>query len=158
MEDGGRGRGLGGQAVGVRENTSPTGASEDRRRLLREEVGRLRARESRRVFDASVHVGVLAGPRTGLVVSARDRSVVDVALRVDLACSLLDRSPGDWRTAWLVRPGAAEPHDLDLQWLSALRTAFGIHDRSLDGCYVITRAGWRDAVTGDSRTWVRLRL
>jgi hypothetical protein len=132
--------------------------SEDRRRLLREEVGRFRARESRRVFDASVHVGVLGGPRTGFVVRARDLAAVDAALRVDVLTALVEESPMEWCTAWLVRPGVPEPHDLDLQWLSAAHTAFGIHGRRLDGCYAITRSGWRDLLTGESRAWVRLRL
>jgi hypothetical protein len=129
-----------------------------RRLLLREEVGRFRARESRRVFDASVHVGELGGGRTGFVLRARDRTAMDAAMRTDIACRLVEESPAGWRTGWLVRPGTPERHDLDLQWLAALRTAFGIHDRPLGGCYVITRAGWRDLVTEDEQVWARLRL
>jgi hypothetical protein len=125
---------------------------------LREEVGRFRARESRRVFDPSVHVGQLGGGRTGFVLRARDRSVMDAAMRTDIASRLVEESPAGWRTGWLVRPGTPERHDLDLQWLAALRTAFGIHDRPLGGCYVITRAGWRDLVTDDEQVWARLRL
>ena len=53
----------------------------DARVLLRREVGRFRARESRRVFDASVHVGVLDGPRDSFTVRAADLPVVDAALR-----------------------------------------------------------------------------
>jgi hypothetical protein len=131
---------------------------EDHRRLLREEVGRLRERESRRVFDASVHVGVLGGPRTGFVVRAQDLPVVDVALRTDVVSALVEQSPDDWCSAWLVRPGTPEGHDLDLQWLAAVRTAFGIHDRSLDGYYVLTRSGWRDVLGDETRVWTRLRL
>ena len=58
--------------------------------------------------------------------------------------------PAKWRTAWLVRPGTPEPHDLDLQWLAAARTAFGMHGRALDGFYVITRTGWRDVLTDET--------
>lgn len=133
-------------------------ATAARRNLLREEVGRFRAGECRRVFDASVHVGLLAGPRTGFVVRARDLPAVDVALRTDVVSALLEDSPPSWRTAWLVRPGTPEPHDLDLAWLAAMRAAAGMHDRPLDGCYVLTRAGWRDLVSDESRTWARLRL
>ncbi len=115
-----------------------------RLRMLREEVGRLRLRESRRVFDASVHVGELGGPRTGFVVAARDLPVMDVELRVDVVARLLEDTPETWRTAWLVRPGSPEPHDVDLQWFSAARVAFAMHDRPLDGCYVVTRSGWRE--------------
>lgn len=129
----------------------------ERERLLRLEVGRFRERESRRVFDVMVQVGVLGGERDSFVVRAQDLPAVDASLRVDVVSSLLEQGPG-WGTAWLVRPGTPEPHDLDLQWLAAARGAFGIHGRDLQGFYVITRAGWRDVLTGDSRTWKRLRL
>jgi hypothetical protein len=129
-----------------------------RRWALREEVSRLRARESRRVFDPSVHVGVLGGERTGFVLRTKDRPALDVSLRVEVACRLLEESPPDWRTAWLVRAGTPDAHDLDLEWLSAAWLAFGIHDRVLDGCFVVTRTGWRDAVTDERREWARLRV
>jgi hypothetical protein len=99
-----------------------------RRLLLRQEVGRFRQRESRRVFDTSVHVGVLAGPRNG------------------------------WRTAWVVRAGTPDVHDADLEWLSAVHVGFGVHGRPLEGCFVLTRAGWRDLHSGEVRVWARLRL
>lgn len=126
--------------------------------VLRREVGRLRARESRRVFDASVHLGELGGEGAGFVLRARDRPAMDAGLRIEVMLRLLGDTPQQWATAWLVRPGAPEPHDLDLQWLAAARTAFGIHDRELAGCYVITRTGWRDVLTDDTRVWTRLRL
>ena len=139
--------------------SGPDGGPGVRRRLLlREEVGRFRAGESRRTFDPSVHVGELGGDRTGFVLRARDRPAMDAALRVDIAARLVEDSPAAWRTAWLVRPGTPEQHDLDLQWLAAVRTGFAIHDRPLDGCYVLTRSGWRDLVTDHRRVWARLRL
>lgn len=130
----------------------------DVRALLREEVGRLRERESRRVFDVAVQVGVLAGPRDSFVVRAQDLPAVDAALRTDVLCSLVEQAPPTWRTAWLVRPGVPELHDQDLCWLAAARTAFGIHARSLEGFYVVTRTGWRDMLTDEIRVWTRLRL
>ena len=133
-------------------------AATDRRLLLRQEVGRFRARESRRVFDLSVHVGVLGGPRDSFVVRAQDLPAVDGALRTDVVAALLEDSPDDWRTAWLVRPGTPEQHDLDLQWLAAAGTAFGMHGRPLHGFFVITRTGWRDVLTDETRVWKRLRL
>ena len=133
-------------------------AATDTRLLLRQEVGRFRARESRRVFDLSVHVGVLGGPRDSFVVRAQDLPAVDGALRTDVVAALLEDSPADWRTAWLVRPGTPEQHDLDLQWLAAAGTAFGMHGRALDGFFVLTRTGWRDVLTDDRRVWKRLRL
>src|SRR5689334_21913285 len=95
--------------------TLPSIADAARLRLLREEVGRLRQRETRRRFDATLHIGLLGGPRTGFVVAARDLPVMDVELRVDVVSGLLLDSPPDWRSAWLVRPGIPEPHDVDLQ-------------------------------------------
>jgi hypothetical protein len=129
-----------------------------RRGLLRQEVGQLRDRESRRVFEPSVHVGVLGAGRTGFVLRARDRPATDAAMLIDISCRLVEDGAPLWRTAWLVRPGTLDRHDLDLEWLAAVRTAFAIHDRTLDGCYVLTRSGWRDIVTDDQQGWARLRL
>lgn len=140
-------------AVHATDPSDPT-----RRLLLRQEVGRFRQRESRRVFDTSVHVGVLAGERAGFVVRAADLPALDAALRLDVGCTLVDQSPREWRTTWVVRAGTPEVHDVDLQWLAAFTMAFAIHERQLDGCYVVTRAGWRDVVTDESRVWARLRL
>lgn len=137
---------------------STTASAILRRLLLREEVGRFRAQESRRVFDPSVHVGELGGSRTGFVLRARDEPAMDAALRIDISCRLVQEAPLAWCTGWLLRPGTPERHDSDLHWLAALRTAFGIHDRPLGGCYVITRAGWRDLVTEEEQVWARLRL
>jgi hypothetical protein len=152
-------------AVAVPDPTAPPArsprrpvAGTARLLVLREEVGRLRLRESRRVFDASVHVGELGGARTGFVVAARDLPVMDVQLRCDVVGRLLEDAPEAWQTTWLVRPGTPEPHDVDLQWLAAARAAFAMHGRPLGGCYVVTRTGWRDLVTEEHRTWVRLRL
>jgi hypothetical protein len=127
-------------------------------RVLRQEVGRFRMRESRRVFDAMVQVGTLGGTHDSFVVRAQDLPAIDVALRVDVVSRMLDGGDPDWHTAWLLRPGVPEPHDLDLEWYAAARSAFGVHGRRLDGFYVLTRAGWLDLATGESRTWKRLRL
>jgi hypothetical protein len=129
-----------------------------RRLLLRQEVGRFRERESRRVFDTTVQVGVLGGPRTGFPVRAADLPAYDAGLRSDVVGGLLEATPAAWGTLLLMRAGTPEPHDLDLQWLAAARLAFGSHGRVLEGCYAVTRTGWRDVVTGEARTWTRLRL
>ena len=118
----------------------------------------MRERETRRVFDAAVHVGELAGPRDSFVLRAQDLPAVDTALRTDVVSSLVEQAPPGWRTAWLVRPGTPELHDQDLRWLASARTAFAIHDRPLDGFYVVTRNGWRDVMTDEIRVWRRLRL
>jgi hypothetical protein len=129
-----------------------------RRALLREEVGRFRARESRRVFDTSVQVGELGGPRTGFVVRAADLPAFDDGLRTDVVGALLEESPAAWTTVLVFRPGTPEQHDVDLRWLAAATAAFAAHDRPLQACYVVCRTGWRDVRTGASRSWTRLRL
>lgn len=127
-------------------------------RALRLEVERFRERESRRVFDVAVQVGDLGGSRDSFVVRAQDLPALDAALRVDVVGSLLGGGDPGWHRAWVLRPGTPEPHDVDLEWYAAARGAFAIHGRSLDGFYVLTRSGWRDVLTGESRTWKRLRL
>ena len=126
--------------------------------LLRKEVGRLRERESRRVFDLAVNVGTLAGVHDSFVVRAQDVPAVDAALRIDVVSTLLDQAPPGTACAWVTRPGEPDPHDLDLEWLSATMVAFGIHARCLAGFFAITRGGWLDVRTGERRTWKRLRL
>ena len=59
--------------------------------LLRTEVGLLRQRETRRVFDTSVHVGTLGGARDSWVARRGDVPVVDLALRTDVVSAMLDR-------------------------------------------------------------------
>lgn len=132
----------------------------DPRPLLRLEVGGLRRRESRRVFDPSVHVGRLGGPRRSFVFRAQDRPVMDRGLRLEVMCSLLDEhedDPGE-AVVWLVRPGVPELSDLDQEWQGAAGFAFATRDARPAGFYVVTRAGWLDVRTGESRVWKRLRL
>jgi hypothetical protein len=130
----------------------------DPRPLLRLEVGRLRERESRRVFDAAVHVGRLGGPRDSFVVRAQDAPVIDRGLRVDVVCALLDELDGSQAAAWVARPGVPEPQDADLQWLAAASFGFAAHGARLTGFYAVTRSGWLDLRTGEARVWKRLRL
>jgi len=132
--------------------------AEERESRLRAEVGRLRLRETRRVFDLAVHVGVLGGGHDTFVLRAQDLRVVDAALRVDAVARLLEDAPPQWDSAWLSRPGGPEPHDEDVRWLAAASAAYGMHGRRLTGFHVVTRYGWRDVLTGEQRTWRRLRL
>ena len=138
--------------------TSRSTLAADAALLLRREVGQLRQRETRRVFDLAVYVGTLGGPRDSFVVRARDLPAMDPGLRADVVCELLEGSTEDQHTAWIVRPGHPEPHDADLHWLAAARAAFAMHGRPLDAFYALTRYGWRDVCSGRSRTWKRLRL
>ena len=130
----------------------------DPRPLLRLEVGRLRQRESRRVFDTSVHVGRLGGPRDSFVVRAQDTPIVDRGVRVEVVGALLDELDCAEAAAWLVRPGSPEPQDADFQWLAAAGFAFAARGARLTGFYAVTRGGWLDLRTGEARVWKRLRL
>ena len=118
----------------------------------------LRERESRRVFDVTVNVGIVAGERDSFVVRAQDLPAVDAALRIDVVSSLVAQTPPEAVRAWVTRAGEPHPHDLDLEWLSAATVAFGIHGRHLAGFYALTRSGWLDVRTGERRAWKRLRL
>jgi len=125
---------------------------------LRHEVAMLRERESRRVFDLTVNVGIVAGERDSFVLRAQDLPVVDAALRVEVASCLVAQSPREAVSAWVARAGEPHPHDRDLEWLSAATIAFGIHERRLVGFYAVTRSGWLDVRSGERRTWKRLRI
>lgn len=118
----------------------------------------LRVRESRRVFDTVVYVGTLGAQRDSFVVRARDVPAIDAAVRIEVVSALLDRTTPALRTLWLTRSGHPEPYDQDLGWLAAAATAFAMHGRTLEACYAITKFGWRDVRTGESRAWKRLRL
>jgi|tagenome__1003787_1003787.scaffolds.fasta_scaffold20700433_2 hypothetical protein len=126
--------------------------------LLRREVGALRTRESRRVFDPAVSIGVLSGERDSFTVRAQDSPVVDDALRTDIWSRLLEKAEPGWRTAWLTRTGGPEEYATDAAWLSTAIRAFAVHGRPLDGFFVLTRYGWRDVRTGAAMEWRRLRV
>jgi hypothetical protein len=130
--------------------------------VLRAEVGRLRRRETRRVFDSGVHVGVLGGPHATFVARAQDVPALDAALRVDVVAALLDDALEEVRAAdcgaWLTRPGRPAVHDEDLLWLAASQNAFGMHGITPAGFHALTRYGWLDVLTGERREWKRLRL
>ena len=132
----------------------------EQRLLLRRAVGLLRARESRRVFDSVVHVGELDGECRSFVVRAGDLPALDASLRTDVVSALVaELDPAlSSPTVWLVRCGAPDLHDLDLRWLASARAAFSEQGRIIGGFYAITRTGWLDVDSGQSRTWKRLRL
>jgi hypothetical protein len=128
--------------------------------LLRLEVGRLRARESYGHFDTVVHLGRLNGDRGTCAVSRADLPVLDAGTRTDVVARLLEAhaAPGDATCVWLTRPGEPQVQDEDLAWMSAAAQAFGSLRLRLGGFWTVTRTGWLDVRTGDSRTWKRLRL
>jgi len=130
------------------------------RQLLRHEVGMLRARESRRVFDSVIKVGHLGGQHESFIARARDRPALDVALCTDVVSALvteIDPRLGTL-TVWLTRAGGPEPHETDWRWMAAAAVACGQHGREIDGFYAVTRTGWIDLRNGQSQIWKRLRL
>ena len=133
--------------------------SPDTAALLRLEVGRLRARESRRRFETVVHVGTLGGAQRTCPVPAADPAL-DAGTRTDVVSRLLEGAadPDRGDCVWLTRAGDPQLQDEDLGWLSAASLAFGALGRRLDGFWSVTRTGWLDVRSGEGRTWKRLRL
>jgi hypothetical protein len=129
--------------------------------LLRLEVGRLRRRESRQRFDTVLHVGRLGGEHHTCTVPLGDHALLDAGTRVEVVSRLLeevpaqDSGPAD---VWLTRSGEPHLEDDDLAWHSAARLALGAFGRPLEGFWAVTRTGWLDVRTGESRTWKRLRV
>jgi hypothetical protein len=83
---------------------------------------------------------------------------VDRQVRPDFVLALLETAPQATDCAWVSRPGETVVTDDDVAWLVAAESAFGSAGRDLAGCYVVTRHGWADVRTGESRVWKRLRL
>ena len=130
----------------------------DVRTALREEVGRLRARERRRVFDPCVCLGTPGGEQVTFAAPAKEAADVDAGLRTDVVARLLAQAAPQAGTVLLLRAGEPHPHDLDLAWFAAAGMAFGAAGRPLVGFYAVTRTGWLNVVTGERKTWKRLRL
>ncbi|HEU4513699.1 MAG TPA: hypothetical protein VFR87_11400 [Nocardioidaceae bacterium] len=126
--------------------------------LLRLEVGRLRARETHRRFDAVVHVGALGSGHVSCAVPAVD-PVLDAGTRTDVVLRLLEAANvSSAASAWVTRPGEPDLQDSDLAWLAAAGRAFATVGCGLDGFWSVTRTGWLDVRTGERRTWKRLRI
>jgi hypothetical protein len=130
-------------------------------RAWRLEVGRFRAGCAQRTFPLAVHVGVPAGPRRSFEVPWPVPEGYDVGLRLDLLLGLV----GSWSRdgsgsgcAWLTRQGVPVLHDQDTLWHAAAVRAFGALTVDLVAFRVVTKTGWLDVRTGESRTWRRLRL
>ena len=140
-----------------------TAASTAADRAFRHEVATFRTRDRRRLFPMHVHVGIPDGDRRRVEVPWPVPASYDVGVRLDLADALVEALLAEWASGvaawgWLTRPGAPSLHDCDLAWLAAVRHAFEAHELALAGFRAVTRSGWLDVVTGDSRTWARLRI
>ncbi|WP_300406250.1 hypothetical protein [Nocardioides sp.] len=111
--------------------------------------------ERRRVFPPVVHVGL---PGTDEACFRPDDHELDQALRTDVVEALARRvrRPDAPLLVWLTRRGDLSEQDADLLWARAARGAAYELGRPLS-MVVVTRKGWRDPLSGDSRTWRRLR-
>lgn len=137
---------------------SSTPDASDTAAQLRLEVARLRAVQVRRRFGTVVHVGRFAGERRSCSVPTGD-PCLDHGTRVDLLLDLLEAHPEDQTTrAWITREGRPGPGDEDLAWLAASIAAYGALGREPAGFWTVTRWGWLDVRTGETRTWKRLRV
>jgi|GEM_PF-1596136 len=111
--------------------------------------------ERRRVFPPVVHVGL---PGSDGACFLPDGHQLDQALRTDVIEALTRRvrRPDAPLLVWLTRRGDLDEQDADLLWARAARGAAYELGRPLP-MVVVTRKGWRDPLSGDSRTWRRLR-
>jgi len=146
---------------------APQEASCTRTSALRQEVGALRARERHESFGETLYVGQLGGPHACCTVAPEDRPLLDAGMRTELAGRLLGRladathhgGRDPARVAmWLTRPGEPSVQDTDLAWMAATDAACREAGTELDGFWAVTRTGWLDLRTGETRTWRRLRL
>lgn len=132
-----------------------TGLSDHMCRQLREAVLEHRETERRRAFSPVLRMGS-PGRSVSWHVDRDDPG--DLACCTDLAGGLLlrCRALGQPHLAWLTRPGDLEVRDLDITWCGAVRSAYA--EAGVRGlAVVVTRHGWVDPLTGEGRTWVRLR-
>ncbi len=144
---------------------------------FRSEVTRLRSSERRRLFPLGLHVGTPGGPVRRLEVPWPAPADLDQGLRFDLADALVDDLVDSWPVdswpvdswpvdswpagsgtwGWVTRPGVPEVHDCDLAWLSAVSRALGARQLPMAGFRAVTRTGWLHVLSGEHRTWKRLR-
>lgn len=121
---------------------------------LRHLVFELRRGTRARVFAPVVHVGVPGGEV--FVAPAGD---LDHTLRTDLVLTLLAMHREEAMPAvWLTRVGQPGGHDLDAAWEAAARAGFAESGGPLPWFAVVTKQGWARPLTGETRTWQRLRL
>lgn len=124
------------------------------RAALRRLVHDLRRGTRARVFEPVVHVGVPGGE-----VYVAPAGGLDHALRTDLVLTLLAMHHEHTDPAvWLTRMGTPGGHDLDAAWEAAARAGFAESGAPLPWFAVVTKKGWARPLTGEGRTWERLRL
>lgn len=121
---------------------------------LRRLVFELRRSTRARVFPPVLHVGV-----PGDEVFVAPAGDLDHALRADLVLTLLAMHREEaLPSVWLTRVGQPGGHDLDAAWEAAARAGFAESGAPLPWFAVVTKQGWVRPLTGEGRTWQRLRL
>lgn len=135
----------------------------DSRRLLRQAVVEHIRGISGRSVSPVLHLGRPGATVRRFAIPTREHT--DHALRADVVAAMLGavlgarrggEGPASPPWVWLARAGDLAPHDLDVAWLAAARTAYAEAGTDLT-MVVVTRRGWRDPRTGVGQTWVRLR-
>lgn len=126
-------------------------------RLLRQAVLAHAHDERRRTFPPVVHAGT-PGRRTISfpLGDALDGLRLDHAVRTDVVEAMVQQTGLRDPLVWLTRRGELSTQDVDLAWLSAVRTAAGELGRTLP-FVVVNRRSWRDPRSGVGRSWQRLR-
>jgi hypothetical protein len=136
------------------DRVDPTPLDDATRSALRRLVFDLRRGTRARVFEPVIHVGIPGGE-----VYVAPAGGLDHALRTDLVLTLLAMHQEDAEPAvWLTRTGAPGGHDLDAAWESAAHAGFAESGAELPWFVVVTKQGWACPLTGETRTWQRLRL
>jgi hypothetical protein len=109
---------------------------------------------TRRALPTACHVGAPGGERIDL----GHETGHDQSLRTDLVERALDGlETTDGACAWLTRAGDLGLGDADASWFAAARGGFGRHGLALPAFFVLNRTGWVDLVTGEGRSWSRVR-
>ena len=109
---------------------------------------------TRRALPTTAHVGAPGGEH---ITIDHDTSH-DQPLRTDLVERALDGlETTEGACVWLTRGGELDLCDADASWFAAARAGFARHGLPLRAFYVLNRTGWVDLVTGERRTWRRVR-
>jgi hypothetical protein len=96
------------------------------------------------------------GDPCGAVDAVAEDPAWDHALRTDLLTALLWRRRALDPLVWLTRTGSLAWQDVDQRWYAAFLAS---REEAEVGAQllVVTRHGWHDPATGQTRTWRRIR-
>jgi hypothetical protein len=110
---------------------------------------------TRRSLPTTCHVGHPGGEHSRWVHGGRSD---DPAMRADLVERAIDGlASTDGACGWLTRGGGLDLADADAEWFAAVRSGFARHGLTLPAFFVLNRTAWVDLVSGERRTWTRVR-